>query len=92
MKATHRILALCLLALCASPVMAERPNVLFIAVDDLNDWVGCFGGNPQVKTPNFDRFHAQGGMAMFNAHAPSTVCCPSRSALLTGVHYRAKKN
>ena len=86
MKATHRILALCLLALCASPVMAERPNVLFIAVDDLNDWVGCFGGNPQVKTPNFDRFHAEGGMVMFNAHAPSTVCCPSRSALLTGVH------
>jgi arylsulfatase A-like enzyme len=86
MKATHWILALCLLALCASPVMAERPNVLFIAVDDLNDWVGCFGGNPQVKTPNFDRFHAEGGMVMFNAHAPSTVCCPSRSALLTGVH------
>ncbi len=44
--------------------MAERPNVLLIAVDDLNDWVGCFGGNPQVKTPNFDRFHAQGGMVM----------------------------
>ncbi len=86
MKATHWILALCLLALGGSPVMAERPNVLFIAIDDLNDWVGCFGGNPQVKTPNFDRFHAEGGMVMFNAHAPSTVCCPSRSALLTGVH------
>ncbi len=64
----------------------DRPNVLFIAIDDLNDWVGCFGGNPQVKTPNLDRFHAEGGMVMFDAHAPATVCCPSRSALLTGVH------
>jgi arylsulfatase A-like enzyme len=64
----------------------ERPNVLFVAIDDLNDWVGCFGGNPQVKTPNLDRFFASGGMVMYDAHAPATVCCPSRSALLTGVH------
>ena len=63
-----------------------HPNVLFIAIDDLNDWVGCFGGNPQVKTPNLDRFAAEGGMVMMNAHVPATVCCPSRSALLTGVH------
>ncbi len=63
-----------------------KPNVLFIAIDDLNDWVGCFGGNPQVKTPNLDRFAADGGMVMMNAYAPATVCCPSRSALLTGVH------
>jgi arylsulfatase A-like enzyme len=63
-----------------------KPNVLFIAIDDLNDWVGCMGGNPQVKTPNLDAFNSQGGMVMYNAHAPATVCCPSRSALLTGVH------
>ena len=31
-----------------------RPNVLFISVDDLNDWVGCLGGHPQAKTPNID--------------------------------------
>ncbi len=64
----------------------QRPNVLFIAIDDLNDWVGCFGGNPQAKTPNLDKFAAEGGLVMMNAHAPATVCCPSRSALLTGVH------
>lgn len=62
----------------------QKTNVLFIAVDDLNDWVGCFGGNPQVKTPNLDKFNAQGGMAMLDAHCASTVCGPSRSALLTG--------
>lgn len=64
----------------------SRPNVLFVAIDDLNDWIGGFDGNPQVRTPNFDKFHADGGMAMFNAHSPATVCCPSRTALLTGVH------
>jgi arylsulfatase A-like enzyme len=63
---------------------AERPNVLFIAIDDLNDWIGCFGGNPQVQTPHLDRFNASGGMVMFDAHGSSTVCGPSRSSLLTG--------
>ena len=33
----------------------DRPNILFIAVDDLNDWVGCLGGHPQAKTPNIDK-------------------------------------
>lgn len=59
-------------------------NVLFIAVDDLNDWVGCLGGNPQAITPNLDRLAKQQAMVMNKAYAPSTVCCPSRSALLTG--------
>lgn len=52
-------LALCLfLAGTAHP--APPPNVLFIAVDDLNDWIGCLGGHPQTKTPNFDRLAASG--------------------------------
>jgi arylsulfatase A len=38
-----------------------RPNVLFIAVDDLNDWVGCLGGHPQAKTPNIDRLAGRPG-------------------------------
>lgn len=73
--------------LCAAgltPAANEKPNVLFIAIDDLNDWVGCFGGNPQVQTPHLDKFNAQGGMAMLDAHCASTVCGPSRSSLLTG--------
>jgi arylsulfatase A-like enzyme len=62
----------------------KRYNVLFIAVDDLNDWVGCFGGNSQAITPNLDRLAKQNAMVMNKAYAPSTVCCPSRSSLLTG--------
>ncbi len=63
---------------------AVKPNVLFIAVDDLNDWVGCLGGNPQAITPNLDRLAKEQAMVMNKAYCPSTVCCPSRTAILTG--------
>lgn len=66
------------------PETARPYNVLFIAVDDLNDWVGAFGGNPQAKTPHFDRFAERYGMVMLSAYAPAPVCGPSRTALLTG--------
>ena len=39
---------------------AFKPNVLFIALDDMNDWIGCLGGHPQAKTPNLDRLAASG--------------------------------
>lgn len=60
-----------------------RPNVLFIAVDDLNDWIGCLGGHPQAKTPNIDRFAAR-AMNFTNAHCQAPVCNASRISLLTG--------
>jgi arylsulfatase A-like enzyme len=60
------------------------PNVLFIAVDDLNDWIGCLGGHPQTKTPNIDALAAS-GVLFTNAHCPSPACNPSRSAILTGL-------
>ena len=78
------LVSLSMVFLAGAKLTSEGMNVLFIAIDDLNDWVGCFGGNPQVKTPNLDRFNASGGMVMFNAHGSSTVCGPSRSSLLTG--------
>jgi len=77
---------LLLFMLCVAGIAgaAERPNVLFIAIDDLNDWIGCFDGHPQVQTPNLDKFNAEGGMVMYDAHCSSTVCGPSRASLLTG--------
>lgn len=64
-------------------VGAKPPNVLFIAVDDLNDWVGCLGGHPQTQTPNIDRLAAR-GMLFTNAHCQGTMCNPSRISLLWG--------
>jgi choline-sulfatase len=72
------------LALPASASAEEKPNILFIAVDDLNDWVGCLGGHPQVKTPNIDRL-ARRGTLFTNAHCQAPLCNPSRSSLLTGL-------
>jgi choline-sulfatase len=61
-----------------------RPNVLFLSVDDMNDWVGCLGGYPGVRTPNIDRL-AKRGVLFSNAHCASPLCNPSRTALLTGM-------
>src|SRR5574341_773608 len=60
------------------------PNVLFIAIDDLNDWIGCLGGHPQAKTPNLDRVAAQ-GVLFTNAHCAAPLCNPSRATILTGL-------
>jgi arylsulfatase A-like enzyme len=61
----------------------DKPDVLLIAVDDLNDWVGFLKGHPQVKTPHLDRL-ARRGIVFANAHCPSPLCCPSRTAVFTG--------
>lgn len=62
----------------------ERPNVLFIAVDDLNDWIEPLGGHPQAKTPNFTRLARQ-SVCFTNASCPSPGCNPSRTAIMTGL-------
>ena len=61
-----------------------RPDVLLIAVDDLNDWVGCLGGHPQALTPNLDRLAALGTL-FANAHVQAPLCNPSRASLMTGL-------
>ncbi len=62
----------------------EQPNVLFIAIDDLNDWIGCMGGHPDAKTPNLDRL-AKRGVLFTSAHCAAPACNPSRAALMTGI-------
>lgn len=62
---------------------AARPNILFIAIDDLNDWVGCMGGHPQAKTPHIDKLAAD-GVLFRNAYAAAPSCNPSRAAVFSG--------
>jgi len=63
---------------------AEKPNVLFIAIDDLNDWVGCLKRHPNALTPNIDRL-ASRGMLFTNAHCQAPICGPSRASIMTGL-------
>jgi arylsulfatase A-like enzyme len=62
----------------------QNPNVLFIVLDDLNDWVGCLGGHPNAKTPNLDKFAAE-SMLFTSAYCTSPLCGPSRAAFLSGM-------
>jgi len=63
---------------------SERPDILFIALDDLNDWVEPLGGHPMVKTPNMDRL-AERGVTFTNAHCQAPICNPSRTSLMMGL-------
>lgn len=61
----------------------QRPDILFIAIDDLNDWIGVMGGHPQALTPNLDRL-ARSSVLFTNAHCAAPACNPSRTAIFTG--------
>ncbi len=61
----------------------QKPNVLFISIDDLNDWLGCYGGHPQVKTPHIDGL-ARRAVTMTNAHCQAPICNPSRVSMFLG--------
>jgi arylsulfatase A-like enzyme len=63
----------------------EQPNVLFISIDDLNDWIEPLGGHPQAKTPHLKRL-AEHAVNFTNCFCASPACNPSRTALLTGIH------
>jgi len=62
----------------------KHPNVLFIALDDLNHWVGHLGRNRQTSTPNIDRLAAR-GVTFTHAYCAAPVCNPSRAALMSGL-------
>ncbi len=71
-------------ALATATAPSAKPNVLFIAADDLNHWVGHLGRNPQTKTPHIDRL-AQMGVTFTRANCAAPVCNPSRAALMSGL-------
>ena len=60
---------------------ADQPNILMIAIDDQNDWIGCLGGHPQALTPNIDAL-AKRGTVFANAHCQSPLCNPSRTSVM----------
>ncbi|MEY3896569.1 MAG: hypothetical protein RLZZ214_2089 [Verrucomicrobiota bacterium] len=75
---------------CISPVptraaneaITRRPNILFIAIDDLRPEIGCYG-DTAAKTPNIDRV-AKAGLIFGRAYCQQAVCSPSRTSMLTG--------
>jgi arylsulfatase A-like enzyme len=84
------ILALIVLFSSADKVVdndsgVKNPNVLFIAVDDLNDWIGFLDNRSGIKTPNLDSL-CQEGLLFTNAHCSQAVCAASRNSLLSGLH------
>ena len=82
-------LRLTLLGTAAAAIGSElesdrRPNVLFIALDDLNDWIKVLNPNAPVRTPNIERL-ARRGTLFTHAYCASAACNPSRTAILTGL-------
>lgn len=61
----------------------SRQNILFIAIDDMNDWIGCLRGHPNTITPNLDRL-ATRSVNFTSAHCAAPLCNPARAALMTG--------
>ena len=76
-------LSLCLPAISRSGTV-KKPNVLFIALDDLNDWINVLNPDAPIRTPNIERL-AKRGTLFTHAYCASAACNPSRTAILTGL-------
>ena len=71
------------LAASAAEVSPQKPNVLFIVIDDLRPELGCYGKD-YIHSPNIDRLAVR-GMVFNQAYCQQAVCSPSRTSVLTGV-------
>jgi arylsulfatase A-like enzyme len=85
----NRSLYISLLLAFASPLplsfcQSEKPNVLFIAIDDLNTCPEGFNGESTVHTPNMTKL-AEMGVRFTNAHCAAPACNPSRASVMTGL-------
>lgn len=67
----------------SSAADAKKPNVVFLAVDDMNDWIGPHDTTPKAITPNFDKL-ATRGVNFTNAHTAGVFCAPSRASIFSG--------
>ncbi len=79
-----RVIQLLLMVMLPASLAAQQPNILFIAVDDLNDWIEPMGGHPQAKTPNLVRLASRSTL-FTRAYTAAPACNPSRAALMTGI-------
>ncbi len=77
-------LAIIVVALSGSLASAKHPDVLFIAVDDMNDWISLLDPESPMQTPNLERLAAR-GMLFTKAYCASPACNPSRVATITGI-------
>ncbi len=96
LRITSQVLTILLMLVCCFvPANAkdkvDKPNVILIMCDDLNDYQGVFGGHPQAKTPNIDAMAAS-GVQFLNAQSNAPVCQPSRNSLFTGVYPHDSKD
>ena len=80
-----KLLATGFLLLTMNAIGQVKPNVLFIAIDDLNDYVNCMNGAISVPTPNIDKLAEQGTL-FTNAHCQAPICGPSRASIMTGLY------
>ncbi len=83
-RSIHSFVVGLMLTLPACCVAQPQPNVVFLSIDDLNDWTGYLAGHPDAKTPNIDALAAR-GMMFTRAYCNAPACKPSRTSLMSGV-------
>jgi arylsulfatase A-like enzyme len=85
MKNIKPLVILCVVLLFGcKPAVKPPPNVLFICIDDLNDWTGFLGGHPDARTPRLDELASE-SVVFSRAFCPAPACNPSRASILTGI-------